>query len=105
MLVELTLAAANQIRLSAQQGKMEGMPLRIACRKNADDSLHYAMGFDDRGRDEDIQIVSEGITLVVSAASVPLIKGMKVDFVELSPGEKSFIFKNPNDPNYLPPQE
>lgn len=103
-MITLSAAAAEQIRNSAKIGKMEGLPLRVAIKKNEDGSLHYAMGFDDRAHDDDIELESEGVKLVTNAVSVTLGKGMQIDYVELAEGEFNFIFKNPNDPNYSPPK-
>lgn len=102
-MITISPAAAEQIRVSAQQGKAEGMALRLAVTRQPDDSLHYAMGFDDTGTEADHAFKSEGIDIVVSDASLPLLNGTVVDYVELNPGEFRFIFLNPNDPNYSPP--
>jgi iron-sulfur cluster assembly protein len=103
-MITLTAQAAKQIRISAQQGQTEGLPLRIAATQKPDKSLHYGMGFDDTGGDEnDLKFNSEGIELVVSGSSLPLVNGMVIDYVELEPDQHRFIFLNPNDPNYTPP--
>ena len=47
MSIELTADAANQIKKSAIQSKLENTPLRIAATRNADNSIHYGLGFDD----------------------------------------------------------
>ena len=39
-MITVTEKAAKQIKLSAKQGKAEGMPLRIAATKNEDESIH-----------------------------------------------------------------
>ncbi len=101
-MIIVTKPAADQIRISAQQVQMEGMPLRIAAQRQADGSIHYAVGFADDERDEDLHFNSEGIEIIVSPMSLDLVTNMTVDFVELDSGEKEFIFKNPNDPNYRP---
>lgn len=103
-MIKVTPAAAEQIKLSAQQGKAEGMALRIAATKNADGSLHYAVGFDE-AKEEDSRYSSEDIDLLVAPPSVDLLKGTTIDYVELSPGRFEFIFLNPNDPDYRPPQQ
>lgn len=103
-MITVTPAAAKQIRHSAKEGRMEGMPLRIAVTRNPDGSLHYGMGFDDTGRDTDTTFESEGIQIVVAPNSLPLLEGTTIDFVELEPGKFEFIFMNPNDPNYKPPE-
>jgi len=40
---------------------------------------------------------------VVDEASQPLATGMTLDYVEID-GKLEFVFINPNDPNYRPPQ-
>lgn len=101
-MITITSNAASQIKLSAQQNKTEGMPLRIAATRNSDDSIHYGMGFDDSKAD-DVSITCEDIEIIVSPASAALLKNTVLDFVELEPGKSQFIFMNPGDPNYVPP--
>ncbi len=103
-MIKVTQEAARQIKLSARQGKAEGMPLRIAATRNEDDSIHYGMGFDD-SKDDDISVTSEDVEIVVSPVSAELLKDTVLDFVELEPGKHQFIFMNPNDPTYKPPQD
>ena len=101
----VTPTAAEQIRQSAKQGQMEGMPLRVAVRKDTDGSLQYAMGFADAQTDEDLSCDSEGITVVIAPSSYELLKGTTLDYVEMEQGQKNFIFINPNDPDYVPPSD
>lgn len=103
-MITITPAAASQIRLSAQQSKAEGIPLRIAATRNSDNSIHYGMGFDD-SKEDDISVTSEDIEIVIAPASAPLLNDTVLDFVELEPGKMQFIFMNPGDPNYKPPTE
>lgn len=101
-MITITPEAAKQIRLSAQQGNTEGLPLRIAATKNEDGSLHYGLGFDD-SKEDDIAVTSEGVKIIVSPLSGVLLQGTTLDFVELESGKRQFIFMNPNDPSYTPP--
>lgn len=103
-MIKVTPTAANQIKLSAQQGNTEGMALRIAASKNDDETFHYGMGFDET-KEDDIAITSEEINIIVSPVSAELLKNTTLDFVEIEPGKKQFIFMNPNDPEYTPPSE
>jgi iron-sulfur cluster assembly protein len=103
-MITVTEEAAKQIKLSAKQGKAEGMPLRIAATKNDDESIHYGMGFDD-SKEDDISITSREVEIVVSPVSAEILKDTVLDFVELEPGKHQCIFMNPNDPAYTPPQE
>ena len=103
-MITITPAAAAQIKLSAEQGKTEGMSLRIAASRNDDNSIHYGMGFDD-SKEDDITVPADDIEVIVSASSAELLRDTTVDFVELEPEKFQFIFMNPNDPNYKPPSE
>jgi len=103
-MITITPAAARQIRFSAEQGKSSGMPLRIAATRNEDNSIHYGMGFDD-AREEDITVRADDIEIIVSPMSADLLKDTVLDFVEIEPGKHQFIFMNPSDPGYVPPQE
>ncbi len=103
MNITVTQAAADQIALAAEQGRMEGLALRIAAKRQQDGSIEYAMGFDDAAEDDErLQVL--GVSLVVAPASVEMLEGMTLDFVELEPGSNQFIFLNPNDPHYIPPK-
>ncbi|MGU9978312.1 MAG: HesB/IscA family protein [Candidatus Oxydemutatoraceae bacterium WSBS_2016_MAG_OTU14] len=105
MNIQLTKSAAEQIKKSAQEGKMEGMALRVAVMRKPSGEFHYALGFDNESHSDDITFKSEGVPMVVSGDTLLLTKEMKIDFVEIKEGEQSFIFLNPNDPAYTPPQE
>ena len=95
-MITVTPSAAQQIRIAATQSDADEMGLRIAARRDADGSLHYAMGFDE-ARNDDRVVSSEGIALVVSPQHADLLDGMTLDFVEFEPGDFRFIFVNPND--------
>ncbi len=103
-MITITPAAAAQIKLSAEQGKTEGMSLRIAASRNDDNSIHYGMGFDE-SKDDDVTVPVNDIEIIVSTSSVKLLKNTTIDFVELEPDKFQFIFLNPNDPNYKAPTE
>ena len=103
-MITITPAAAAQIKLSAEQGKAEGMSLRIAASRNSDNSIHYGMGFDD-SKEDDVVVSTEDIDIIIANDSAPLLKDTTIDFVELEPEKYQFIFLNPNDPNYKPPSE
>ncbi len=104
-MITITPAAAQQIKVAAKEGRMEGMALRIAAQRSADGTIQYALGFDDASRADDTRITAEGIELVVAPTSTILLEGTTLDYVELEKGKFEFIFMNPNDPNYRPPQE
>jgi iron-sulfur cluster assembly accessory protein len=103
-MIKLTDQALEQIKLSTEQEGMPSMPLRIAIKRLDDGSFHYAMGFDDQRLPGDSFVNIDDVSMVVSATSKALVEGMTIDFVELEPGKQEFIFLNPNDPAFIPPQ-
>jgi len=78
------------------QSGADDMALRVAAKRDAQGAIDYGMGFDVE-RENDLQIISEGVTLLVSHHSKELLMGTVLDFVELNPGDFRFIFVNPND--------
>ncbi len=103
MKITVTEAAAKQIGETAKQGEMQGMTLRIAAKRKQDGSIDYAMGFDEAKQNDD-RIEASGINIVVAPTSAELLNGMTLDFVALESGTTEFIFLNPNDPHYIPPE-
>ena len=93
-MITVTAEAAKQIKLSAKQGKSEGMPLRIAATRNEDESIHYGMGFDD-SKEDDISITSEDVEIIVSPISAELLKNTVLDFVELETRQAAVHFHEP----------
>ena len=104
-MISLSATALEQIKLSATQGDMGALPLRIAIKELDDGSFHYAMGFDEQRLPGDSFLNYDGVDLVVSVSSKELAEGMTIDFVELEPGKSEFIFLNPNDPTYVSPRK
>lgn len=94
-MLKVTEAAVEQIRTAALQGRAVGMALRVAARLADDGSIEYGMGFDDTHED-DAPIEFDGLTVVVAATSRPLLQGTTLDWVELEPGQRRFIFVPPD---------
>ena len=103
-MITITPAAAEQIRASAEQDGMQDLAMRIAAKRNPDGSIHYGMGFDDTEHDGDMHVTSAGINVIISETSKILLDGMTLDYVEIEPETFQFIFMNPNDVHYVPPE-
>lgn len=100
---KITQEAAAQVKAAAQQGGTDEMALRLAAVRNSDGSFDYRMGFDE-AKEDDIQFLSEGVQIVMAPEYVPLLEQTVMDFVQLDDGERQFIFLNPQDSNFVPPQ-
>jgi len=103
-MITVTKAAAQQVMLSIEESGALGLPLRIAIHPQQNGTFHYQMGFDDQVHPGDEQIQSQGVLLIVDEPSLPLAKGMTLDYVEIE-GQLEFIFINPNDPHYRAPAQ
>ncbi len=102
MSIKLTEPAVEQVRRAAVDAGADELALRIAARRREDGSIEYAMGFDE-AVESDISREYDRLMVVVAPTSVDLLSGAVLDFVEIAPGEHQFIFLNPNDPDYVPP--
>lgn len=93
-MISLTKEAAEQIRLAAANSDARGMALRLAARVNEAGMLEFGMGFDQE-RENDTIHESWGITLLISKHSAPYLQDVTLDFAEIAPGQKSFVFMKP----------
>jgi iron-sulfur cluster assembly protein len=100
---KVTAAAAEQIGKAAQQGGTEGLCLRLAAHQAADGAISYRMGFDE-ATDDDIRQRCEGVEVIMAPEYVPLLDQAILDYVEMESGQLHFIFLNPKDPNFVPPE-
>ena len=101
---EVSKAAAACIKDSAFRSDAEELALRVAVMVSDDGSFDYRLGFDEIG-EKDTLLNTGGVDVVIANVHKALLNGTKLDYVELEPGEFTFIFINPNDPNYSSPTE
>ena len=102
-MITITAHAAEQILRSAEQAGIADACLRIAAWLDDKGVIEYGMGFDDKA-DGDTQVAAGEVTLLIAPGSAELLSGATLDFVEINPGERRFIFINPNDPSHKPPR-
>jgi iron-sulfur cluster assembly protein len=93
----LTENAAKHVQnFIAKRGK--GVGLRIGVRTSGCSGMAYKLEFADSINDDDLQFVSQGVTLIVDPKSLPYIDGMELDFQREGLNE-GFKFNNPNVKN------
>ncbi len=103
-MITITKRAAEEISLSTHNPDTQGLLIRFAV-DQTDEGFHYLMGFDDR-HDSDIHLESNGVEYVLAYEQKALLEGMVVDFDQIeADSDYSFVFMNPNDPDYEPPKE
>jgi len=101
---KVTKAAGGELKKSMAHHDFDDMPLRIAARLGDEGAIEYQMGFDEAGPG-DVMVTSSGIDVIIAEEHQALLHNAELDYVELDDGEQNFIFKNPNDPTYVPPAE
>jgi len=103
-MITITKKAAEEISLSTHNPDAQGLVIRFAV-DQTDEGFRYLMGFDDRN-DGDIHLESNGIEYVLAYEQKVLLEGMVVDYDQIEVGQDySFVFMNPNDPDYTAPAE
>ena len=103
-MITITKKAAEEISLSTHNPETQGMVIRFAV-DQTEEGFQYLMGFDER-HDSDVHLESNGVEYVLAYEQKALLEGMVVDFDQIEAGQDySFVFMNPNDPSYEPPEE
>ena len=99
----MTEDAAEEILRSMRQTNPTTGSLRIAAKRSPDGTIDYAMGFDEAD-DTDTVLEQFSVEVLIGVTSLDLLAGALLDFVQLeTAGPKEFIFLNPNDPQFVPP--
>lgn len=94
MSITLTEKAATRVRdYLARHGQAVG--LRLGVRKSGCSGWAYTVDYADAIGTDDTVVETQGIRLIVDAASLPFLQGAQIDFVREGLNEK-FSFENPN---------
>ncbi|BCK88205.1 iron-binding protein IscA [Sideroxyarcus emersonii] len=94
MSISLTENAAKHVQnFLAKRGK--GVGLRLGVRTSGCSGMAYKLEFADMVDSEDLQFVSNGVTVLVDRHSLPYIDGMELDYTREGLNE-GFKFNNPN---------
>jgi iron-sulfur cluster assembly protein len=95
-LVTVTDSAAAQIkRLLDQDGKLDTHALRMKVVGGGCSGLQYQLAFDDQVRENDTEIESAGVRVVVDEKSALYLVGTTLDYVDTLM-ESGFKIQNPN---------
>jgi len=91
--IDLSPAAAHRVAaIAAKQGKPA--MLRLSVDGGGCAGFQYVFGLADAVAEDDITATRDGVTLVVDAVSLDLVRGAMVDYVE-SLGGAAFKVENP----------
>ena len=96
--ISLSASAAKRIAwMIAQEAQeaQDGLMLRVAVSGGGCSGFQYGFSFDDTVNPDDRTFERDGVTAVIDEASLELLAGSEVDYVEDLVGA-SFQVKNPN---------
>ncbi|MGH6947957.1 MAG: iron-sulfur cluster insertion protein ErpA [Kiloniellales bacterium] len=93
--VFLTASAAKRVSQLLAAESQPNLMLRVAVSGGGCSGFQYGFSFDDTLGAEDRTFMRDGVTLVIDEASLDLLAGAEIDFVEELIGA-SFKINNPN---------
>jgi iron-sulfur cluster assembly accessory protein len=94
LMITLTPRAAIRVRAMQTEAAATASPLRVFIEEGGCSGLQYGMSFDGTPRAGDREFASEGVTIVVDAASLTHLEGTSIDFDDGLHG-KGFAINNP----------
>ena len=87
-------AAAKVKELIDEEGNPE-LKLRVFVQGGGCSGFQYGFTFDEAVNDDDMQMVKNGVTLLIDAMSLQYLAGAEIDYKEGLEGAQ-FVIKNPN---------
>ena len=93
--ISLSANAAKRIAWMIEQEAESGLMLRVAVSGGGCSGFQYGFSFDDTVNPDDRTFERDGVAAVIDEASLELLAGSEVDYVEDLVGA-SFQVKNPN---------
>ncbi|MCU0791862.1 MAG: iron-sulfur cluster assembly accessory protein [Opitutaceae bacterium] len=93
-MITLTSRAAAQIRAMQKEHGAEDKILRLLVESGGCSGFQYGMSF-DTAKPDDTRCESEGVPMVLDAASAAYLTGTRIDFDDGLQG-KGFEIQNPN---------
>ncbi|MFZ5656562.1 MAG: iron-sulfur cluster insertion protein ErpA [Pseudomonadota bacterium] len=90
-----TAAAAAKVReLIAEEGN-DALKLRVYIQGGGCSGFQYGFEFDEQQAEDDLAVVTDGVTLIVDPLSLQYLMGATVDYTESLHGAQ-FVIRNPN---------
>ncbi|MDQ0219647.1 iron-sulfur cluster assembly accessory protein [Peribacillus cavernae] len=93
--VNITEAAAFQIKEMMKHNDEEGSFLRVAIKGGGCSGLSYGMGFEKESGEQDQLLEQFGIGILVNKQDAPILNGINIDYKQSMMGG-GFTIDNPN---------
>ncbi|WLR41286.1 iron-sulfur cluster assembly accessory protein [Bacillus carboniphilus] len=94
-IVEITEAAAFQIKDMMKEHEEENPYLRVSVNGGGCSGLSYGMNFEIEKSEEDDELKQHGLSILVKKADQPILKGTTIDYKQSLMGG-GFTIDNPN---------
>ena len=91
----VTPAAAAKVRELVSEEGNDALKLRVYIQGGGCSGFQYGFEFDEAQGEDDLAIVTDGITLLVDPLSLQYLMGAEVDYAESLHGAQ-FVIRNPN---------
>ena len=93
-LIFTATAAAKVVELAAGEDNTN-MNLRVYIQGGGCSGMQYCFVFDANVNEDDVQVVTNGVSLLIDPMSIQYLMGAEVDYVDDLQGSQ-FVIKNPN---------
>jgi iron-sulfur cluster insertion protein len=93
--LNFTAAAAAKVHELIRDEGNEALALRVYIQGGGCSGFQYGFEFDENRADDDLAVVTEGVTLLVDPLSLQYLMGAEVDYSESLTGAQ-FVIRNPN---------
>ncbi len=90
-----TPAAAAKVRELIREEGNDALALRVYIQGGGCSGFQYGFEFDENRADDDLAVVTGGVTLLVDPLSLQYLMGAEVDYAESLTGAQ-FVIRNPN---------
>ena len=93
--LEFTASAAAKVRELISEEGNAALKLRVYIQGGGCSGFQYGFEFDEEQADDDLALVTDGVTLLVDPLSLQYLMGAVVDYSETLAGAQ-FSIRNPN---------
>ncbi|TDV26858.1 iron-sulfur cluster insertion protein [Paraburkholderia caballeronis] len=93
--LEFTARAAAKVASLIEEEGNPLLKLRLYVSGGGCSGFQYGFSFDDQAADDDMQVVTDGVTLLIDAMSQQYLFGARVDYEDGLEGAR-FVIQNPN---------
>lgn len=90
-----TSAAAHKVAKLIEEEGNENLVLRVYIQGGGCSGFQYGFTFEEEPAEDDTQVVTDGVRLVVDPLSLQYLQGAEIDYSDGLQGEQ-FVIKNPN---------